>query len=128
MKLIVRPALLDHHVLAFYEPRLVQTLAERHHDIRERLSRCAAEKSDHRHPLGLLGAHRERPRGCPAAKKHDESAATAHSITLSARNRNDSGIVRPSVLAVLRLMTSSYLDACSTGRSAGLTPLRILST
>jgi hypothetical protein len=55
MKLIVRPALLDHHVLAFYEPRLVQTLAERHHDIRERLSRCAAEKSDHRHPLERLG-------------------------------------------------------------------------
>jgi len=50
-----------------------------------------------------------------------------YSITLSARSRSDSGIARPSVFAVLRLMMSSYLDACSTGRSAGLTPLRILS-
>ena len=30
--------------------------------------------------------------------------------------------------AVLRLMTSSKLEGCSTGRSAGLAPLRILST
>src|SRR6266480_1465370 len=37
-----------------------------------------------------------------------------HSITLSARSRNDSETVRPIALAVLRLMTSSYLDACST--------------
>jgi len=51
-----------------------------------------------------------------------------HSITLSARSSNDSDMVRPIALAVLRLMTSSYLDACSTGRSADLTPLRILST
>ena len=37
--LIVRPALLDRHVLAFYEPRLAQALAECRHDMRERLSR-----------------------------------------------------------------------------------------
>jgi hypothetical protein len=35
--------------------------------------------------------------------------------------------VRPSALAVLRLMTSSNLEACSTGRSPGLVPRRILS-
>src|SRR5260370_38842551 len=33
----------------------------------------------------------------------------------------------PRALAVWRLMTSSNLVACSTGRSAGLAPLRILS-
>ena len=32
---------------------------------------------------------------------------------------------RPSVLAVLRLITNSNLVGCSTGRSAGLAPLRI---
>ena len=37
-------------------------------------------------------------------------------------------MVRPSALAVLRLMTSSNFVGCSTGRSAGLAPLRILST
>ena len=35
---------------------------------------------------------------------------------------------RPSVLAVLRLMTSSNFVGCSTGRSAGWAPFRILST
>src|SRR6516164_2868520 len=50
---------------------------------------------------------------------------TPHSMTSSARARIDWGIVRPSALAVLRLTTSSNLVACSTGRSAGLAPLRI---
>ena len=35
------------------------------------------------------------------------------------------GISRPSAFAVLRLMTSSSLFTCSTGNSAGFTPLRI---
>src|SRR5437016_960990 len=38
------------------------------------------------------------------------------------------GIVNPSALAVLRLTTSSNLVGCSTGRSAGLAPFKILST
>ena len=51
-----------------------------------------------------------------------------YSITSSARASSDGGIVRPSALAVLRLMTSSNFVGCSTGRSPGLAPLRILST
>ena len=51
-----------------------------------------------------------------------------HSITSSARARIDGGIVRPSALAVLRLITSSNLVGCSTGKSAGLAPERILPT
>jgi hypothetical protein len=53
---------------------------------------------------------------------------SGHSITRSARTSSDGGMVRPSALAVLRLMTSSNLVGCSTGRSAGLAPFRILST
>src|SRR5262249_49347418 len=45
----------------------------------------------------------------------------------SARTSSDCGIVKPRALAVLRLITSSNLVGCSTGRSAGLAPLRILS-
>jgi hypothetical protein len=45
-----------------------------------------------------------------------------YSMTLSARIRNDSGIVKPSALAVFRLITSSNLVGCSTGMSAGFTP------
>src|SRR5436305_15323545 len=54
-------------------------------------------------------------------------ADVLHSITSSARARIEGGMVRPSALAVFRLMTSWYLEACSTGRSAGFAPLRILS-
>ena len=56
------------------------------------------------------------------------SRASDHSITSSARSRNASGIDRPSALAVVRLMTSSNLDGCSTGISPGFVPRRILST
>src|SRR5262245_46384709 len=49
-------------------------------------------------------------------------------ITSSARRSRDGGIVIPSALAVLRLITSSNFIGCSTGKSAGLAPLRILST
>jgi hypothetical protein len=49
-------------------------------------------------------------------------------ITSSAWKSSVGGMVRPSACAVLRLMTSSNLVGCSTGRSAGLAPLKILST
>ncbi len=52
----------------------------------------------------------------------------AQRITSVAWKRTDGGMVRPSTSAVLRLSTSSNLVGCSTGRSAGLRPFRILST
>src|SRR3989442_1277355 len=51
-----------------------------------------------------------------------------HSITSSARARSVGGTSRPSALAVLRLITSSYLVGACTGRSAGFSPLRMRST
>jgi hypothetical protein len=56
------------------------------------------------------------------------SEGSYYSITSSARAKIDCGTVRPSVLAVFRLMISSKVDGCCTGRSAGLVPLRIFST
>src|SRR6516162_5163031 len=50
-----------------------------------------------------------------------------HSITLSARSRKLSGIVSPISFAVLRLIASVNLVGCSTGKSAGLAPLRMRS-
>jgi len=50
------------------------------------------------------------------------------SMTSSARSRSASGTVRPRAFAVLRLTTSSNLVGRSTGRSAGLAPLRIFPT
>src|SRR6266852_7619483 len=51
--------------------------------------------------------------------------ATNHSITSSAVASSVGGTVRPSILAVSALMTSSNFDACTTGRSAGLALLRM---
>src|SRR5262245_23573368 len=48
-----------------------------------------------------------------------------YSITSSARASSVGGTVRPSALAVLRLMISSTFVDCWTGRSAGFSPLRI---
>ena len=51
-----------------------------------------------------------------------------YSITSSARASSVGGMSRPSALAVLRLITSSYLVGACTGRSAGFSPLRMRST
>ena len=50
---------------------------------------------------------------------------TVYSITSSAATSSLSGTVRPSILAVPALMTNSNLLDCTTGKSAGLTPLRM---
>ena len=50
----------------------------------------------------------------------------AYSITSSARASSVGGTSRPSAFAVLRLITSSNLVGCCTGKSAGFAPLRIL--
>src|SRR5215831_11067539 len=50
-----------------------------------------------------------------------------YSITSSARASSEGGTVRSSAFAVLRLIASSSLVACSTGRSLGLAPCSILS-
>ena len=51
-----------------------------------------------------------------------------HSITSSARASSVGGTSNPSALAVLRLSTSSYLVGPYTGRSPGLSPLRMRSS
>ena len=48
-----------------------------------------------------------------------------YSMTSSARSRSVDGILRPSALAVLRLMTNTNEVGCNTGNSAGFAPLRI---
>src|SRR5262249_40110247 len=82
------------------------------------------EHADAPHPLALLRPRREWPRGGRAAEQRDE-LATLHSITSSAVASRPAGMVRPSARAVLRLITSSNLVDCRTGRSAGLAPLRM---
>jgi hypothetical protein len=55
------------------------------------------------------------------------SKQPGHSITSSAIASMPGGMARPSTFAVLRLITSSNLLDCTTGRSAGLAPFRIFA-
>src|SRR5262249_55559292 len=123
-----RPTIFDRHVLALDKSGFLKALAECGHEVGPIGKRSAVEETDHRH---CLGPRRERPRGCRAAEQRDEIAPFHrfnHSLTSSARSRNDSGMVSPSAFAVVRLTTRSYLVGCSTGRSPGFAPSRILWT
>jgi hypothetical protein len=77
--------------------------------------------------LVALLFHRRDINGRCAAEQRHELAATDHSITSSARALNMGGNSKSSAFAVLRLITSSNLTDCITGRSAGFSPLRILA-
>jgi hypothetical protein len=87
---------------------------------------CRQEHANPPHRLALLRSRRKRPHS-RAAEERDE-LATAHSITSSAVASSLSGTVRPSILAVSALMTSSNFDDCTTGKSAGFVPLRTRPT
>jgi hypothetical protein len=82
------------------------------------------EYADATHAAALLRPRPERPCRRRASEQRDK-VAPSHSITSSARASSVGGTVRPNALAVLRLMTSSILVACCTGRSAGFSPLRM---
>src|SRR5205823_3096179 len=115
------PAVLDREVLAFDIARFAEAVAKRG-NIRC-IRRAGTEKTDHRHRF-LLRTTDKRHRKRRAAD-NGEKVAPPHSMTSSARCSSDCGTVRPSALAVFRLITSSNLVGCSTGRSAGLAPFRI---
>src|SRR5260370_28959814 len=124
--LILGEAVDDRHVIALDIAGVFETLAEYAQTVRARVSSCGVEPPDHRHRR-LLRARRKRPRCHCAAEQRDELAAF-HSITSSAMESSEGGTMRPSIRAVWALMTSSNLIDCTTGRSAGLAPLRIRPT
>ena len=119
---VLRPPVLDRHVLSLDVAGFAQSPVERGNKWRKRAGRGTAEKTDHRHRL-LLRAGRAWRSHRAAQQKYQ--LAPLHSMISSARTRIDGGTVRPSALAVLRLMTSSNLVGCWTGRSAGWAPFRI---
>ena len=125
MVLAVHPVVLDHHVLAFDVAGVVEAFAGRSDIAYGVLGRPAVDEADYRRRL--LRAYRERPCDRRAAEQRDELAAR-HSITSSARPTSGSGTLRPSALAVFRLMINSTLVVRWTGRSPGFSPLRILPT
>ena len=62
---------------------------------------------------------------CPLSAKSGHRHLLDHLVGVAS---SDGGTVRPSALAVLRLITSSYLVGACTGRSAGFSPFRMRST
>src|SRR5262249_44168768 len=118
----LRPAYVNGQVLSFGPAALLERFAKGAKHRRERRRR-----PDHGYapnPTSLLRARRERPTDRRAAEQRDECAAL-HSITSSASATNLSGTSRPSAFAVLRFMIISNFVGNSTGRSAGLSPLRM---
>src|SRR5439155_19764641 len=124
--LVLRPAILDRHTLAFDVPGFADALPECGHKTCSVGRRRAAEEPDHRHPR-LLRPRRKRPRG-RTAEQRDELATAAHSITSSARAMNVGVSSRPSALAVFKLTARSNFVASSTGSSAGLVPCKVTAT
>src|SRR5262245_15667735 len=120
--LAAEPAVLDGHVLALYVAGFAEAFTERACMAGGAIERPTADKAEHRHGL-LLRARRERPRGRATEQRYER--APPHSITSSASSWIELGTSMPSALAVCRLMTNWNFVDCSTGRSAGLAPLRI---
>src|SRR6516165_4597029 len=119
------PAIISPHVAAIDPAQLLQALLERLSlGLSYRIvSGPAHDHANPPHPLRLLRACRERPRDCTTEKR--DELTPLHSITSSAMASSDGGTVRPNIRAVSALMTSSNFVACTTGKSAGFSPLRI---
>src|SRR5262245_41781009 len=123
---IFRPAIFDCDTASFNVASGIEALAECSRQRCKGTRRAGVKEPDHRHRR-LLRARRERPRRRRAAEQRDELAAL-HSTTSSARADKSGGTSIPICLAVFRFITNSNLLDCMTGKSAGLSPLRIRAT
>jgi hypothetical protein len=112
-----RPTILEGNVFPLGVTGFAWTVVETGKIVRHAVGRSAVEKSDHRHRR-LLRTRRQRH----ARRANDYSTRS------SAVASRVGGTVMPIAFAVFRLMTSSNLFGCSTGKSPGLSPLSILST
>src|SRR5262249_4790754 len=119
------PTQLARDVLALDQSSFVEALADGGNEIGCPVGGALREVSDDGRRWHLLRPSRERPRDSRATEERDELAPPDHSITSSARASRVGGTSRRSILAVGWLMTSSNLLACTTGRSAGFSPLRM---
>src|SRR5262249_8148272 len=118
----IRRAILDRDVLSFDKTAFDDPLAQGRHPLGKCSKARAGEHTDHRQ--GLLRMRGPRPRYDRTPGQGDD-CAPLHSITSSAVASSLSGTVRPSIRAIWALITSSNLVACTTGKSAGLAPLRM---
>src|SRR3984893_18180452 len=100
-----RPPSVDPDIAVLRPAELLESLAERRDkglSLRVALGICH-QHVDAPHALLLLRTHTKRPRDRCAPEERDEVAAI-HSMTSSARASSAGGRVRPSALAVFRLI------------------------
>src|SRR5262249_9194230 len=118
----LRPPPVDEDVPALCVPQFSEPLTQPLRDCPWR----AGKHTNCRRPCCRLSCER---RGEEATRERaEERPSRRHWITSSARSSSDCGIVRPSALAVLRLITNSNFVGCSIGKSAGFAPFSSLST
>ena len=86
--MIVRIALLDRYILPFGKSGLVQALAERRHEMRERRGRRAPEEPD-RGYRRLLRVHEVRGRDKTTCKAADECSTIRDQITSETKGIGD---------------------------------------
>src|SRR5262249_7441375 len=120
----LRPAILDRDGATLNPTKFPQPLHECISQFPLGRSRGRAQEPDGRQLSRLLRARRERP--CSRAAEQRYERAAPHSITSSAATWSVRGTRRPSAFAANRLITSSNLSSCLTGRSEALSPFRIL--
>src|SRR5438128_2249648 len=108
-------------VAAVYQSERRQRILEERCLRFDGIRRVDAQPADQRQVFGIL----RKCRSSGAQPQREGQRDVLHSMTSSARPDSASGIVSPSVLAVLRLMTSPTFTSCWAGRSAGLAPFRI---
>src|SRR5262245_11922016 len=101
---------IDYEILAFDEAEPPQFIEQR--EIMRCIARARKQTAEAINASGLLSARHERPRGRRPAAKRDELTAAPHSITSSARASRVGGTSMSRALAVLRLITNSYLVGC----------------
>src|SRR3989442_14948562 len=116
-------------VLALDIAEIVESLLKRRDvGLGRRLRFYRDQDTDPPHLPRLLRLGGEWRRECSENEPAKERSPVHHWMISSARTKIDCGMVSPSDFAVFMLMTSSNFVGCSTGRSAGLAPFRILST
>ena len=122
------PAVLDTDVAAIGPSEFGKALLERGETRLPLFFACGTRHQHANAPQrpALLRPCCKRPRR-RASEPRDE-LPSPHWITSSAVARSVSGMVRPSLLAVLRFRIVTYLTGVCTGRSAGFAPRRIRST
>src|SRR5215475_464989 len=109
--LILRPAILDRHILAFDVPAFANALPECGHKTCSVGGRRAAEEPDYRHRR-LLRTRRQRPRYCRAAEKRDELAPPQ--VEHAASSPGATAIIRPP-LAVFAQSVCRHLQLADGG-------------